>query len=498
MLGYFKKNLALLLIIFLATILLSYKIDKPFIGHHDWNGAFWGSVTREYLAYIRSDGFLTTLPSNLIFTHYTPFLPVLFTVSSILLGLSEYSLRLVSIIFSIIMVIFVYKIGRVLYGELQGLVASLFLVVTPMFLYFGKLPDHEPIVTSLITIAFYFYIRSEKRSGWQYYLLFLGFLTLALFESWPAYFLLVPITLVSIFVRKDGIRKILAPFAVALFVLIFHLLLILVSRGMLGIADFVLAGFGRSSTENLFFGAVQYTALNFVVTVTRYGVIHFTKILLFMSALFAIGVLLRMFGRKMNRSDVYMFVLFSYPLLFIATFRELAFIHDYKLYHFLPFVSVSSSVFFVSMIGRFKVLLIKFGLRPYAVGICAAILTFVMCTLVFFERLPYLKTLQATSFNSPGYELGNIIRQNTNAGDKVFVDSLEFNEFFGVFVNYYAQRDVGWGNLTLEQFRDDTGFFDEYKFFIVVRDKNYDSNLFEFLTGNLKSTRYGEFELFYK
>lgn len=184
------------LILGLALVVLTYNINKPFIGHHDWNGAFWGSVARNYLGELQRltrpthMQTLDHLHSNHVvyYSDYTPVMPLLFTLSALVFGLSEFSLRLVTVCFSLLLLFFIYKIGSYLYNRQVGLAASVFALLTPMFIYFGKLPDHEPIVTALITGAFYFYIsesRTSPRRGW-----FLVFLAAALAESWSAYFMI--------------------------------------------------------------------------------------------------------------------------------------------------------------------------------------------------------------------------------------------------------------------------------------------------------------------
>ena len=108
-----KDNIFILLILILATVLLSININKPFIGHHDWNGAFWGVQARYYLSFF---GSLLSIQNNvsfggIFFSHYTPLLPALFSISVAIFGERELSLRLVPLIFSVVMVFIIYKIG---------------------------------------------------------------------------------------------------------------------------------------------------------------------------------------------------------------------------------------------------------------------------------------------------------------------------------------------------------------------------------------------------
>jgi len=494
---FLKTNWILIFITALTIFLLFDSLDKPYIGHHDWNGAFWGSITRNYLNYLNSDSFLTNFPRDLIFTHYTPFMPILFAISAGILGMHEYSLRLVSVFFSVIMVIFTYKIGKVLYGNLVGFVAAVFLMATPMFLYFGKMPDHEPIVTSLATVTLYFYIR-HKGKNTKHYFLFLLFLTLALLESWPAYFLLVPLTFISLFVRRERLNAVLVPILLAVAVLAFHLIFIFYAKGFSGAEGFFLSGIGRASTGKLFFGATEYAATTFVSTEARYAVIYFTRILLFLSGIYVASFVIRLFFRKTNTRDIYLFSLFVYPTCFILTFRELAFIHDYKLYHFLPFITLSAAVIFCNLLGRLQKFLEDAGVRTFTIKLGLGVIMFATWALVYFERLPYLKTLQATSFNTPGYELGKLIKERTETEDYVLVNSREFKEFYEVFVTYYSDRVVEYDDLSIENYEESGGLFNNYKYIIFVKDRPFSKDLFEFLAQNHPSQIYGDYTFFSK
>src|SRR3989338_8045988 len=107
-----KQNLLIILIAIFSCIVLSININKPFIGHHDWNGAFLGVQAREYLNLFTS---LFNAQNDLsfgqiFFSHYTPLMPLLFSISVAIFGESEFSLRLVPSFFSILMIIFIYKI----------------------------------------------------------------------------------------------------------------------------------------------------------------------------------------------------------------------------------------------------------------------------------------------------------------------------------------------------------------------------------------------------
>src|SRR3989344_1167983 len=307
-----KINYALFLIISFSVTMLIVGINKPFIGHHDWDGAFWGNVVREYFAFINPENLSRPSLNQLIFSHYTPILPTLFFFSSVLFGFHEYSLRIVPVIFSIIMQIFIYKTAKFLYGNLEGLIASLFVCVTPMFLYFGKLPDHEPIITSLIVITFYFFLLSDKK---KFKLPFYIFLTLSLLESWPAFFLIPPLSILAVSVKKTKIKKIIPIYIIAISVLTLHFLSIALVKGEAGIMQLINSGIERSIGQNLYFGETQYTFINFIKTESRYAVIQFTRILILLSFFWFINFGINLKNKKIEKSDLLLLVLFIYPSL---------------------------------------------------------------------------------------------------------------------------------------------------------------------------------------
>lgn len=55
MIRFFRQNL-FLPVLLISSILVFYGINKPFIGHHDWNSAWFATIARNHLRY----GLLTT------------------------------------------------------------------------------------------------------------------------------------------------------------------------------------------------------------------------------------------------------------------------------------------------------------------------------------------------------------------------------------------------------------------------------------------------------
>lgn len=476
--SYLKNYYPIFLILVFAAVLLSINLNKPFIGHHDWNGAFWGEITKRYLS-INSDTNIKTL----FFLDYTPLLPLLFVFFSKVFGLSEFTLRMVPAIFSLVMIFFIYKIGQLIFGKTTGLFSAVFAAVTPMFLYFGKIPDHEPIATSLITAAFYFYLKAFGSNSKNKFL-FLIFLFFSLLESWPAFFLIPPLIIFSL-MRKAKISEILTPVTLAIMVIIFHLSSIIYIYGMGGLLNFFKQGYLRANSgTELIGGFSNYSSISFITTEAHYAVIYFTRILIVFSAFWVIDSIVKVRQKKISQGQLSLFILLIYPLSFVLIFRQLAFIHDYKLYHFLPFISLSAAAILNDFFKALNFEKIKIPIFM------------IIATLVFLERLNYLGTLLKTSFNTPGYELGLLIKQKTQPQESVLVNSAQFKAFFDVFVSFYSDRNVDYQDIKLDDFESESHFYQKYKYVILIDGRDTDPNILSYLENTYNFDKFGPYRFF--
>lgn len=488
-----RSNYLLYLILTIAFLLLSYHINKPFIGHHDWNGAFWGTVARNYVFYInqaipfigiqKEPPYYTQL---IYYQNYTPLMPILFTITSLFLGVSELSLRLTTVLFSILMLLYIYKIARLLYSEKVALLATILATVTPMFLYFGKLPDHEPIITSLITITFYYYLKLKTYNK-KTYIIFLSFLTLTLLESWSGFIFLATLILFGYFGQKKKLRFFLPPIFLGIFVVLLHLMFLYFFYGQLGVSTFLTSGIGRISVRESVTYVVKYNFLQFLSTEARYFVVYFTRILAIATFLWVIKFLFDLKNKRISQSDKQLLPLGVFAIAFIIIFNNLAFIHDYKLYLLLPFIAIASAQMLWTIFG----FLPRSKLTPFLIAIFLVLIVIG----VFTERLKFLKTQLDTSFNTPGYELGIYLNKATPPGSKIFVDSRQFHSFYDVFELYYSNRSVTGYDLTLASFKKDIAH-SPYKYLVLVDGRTTDPKLQKYLDQNYKANRQKNFTVY--
>ncbi len=413
-------------------------------------------------------------------------MPILFTISSLLFGVNEVSLRLTTTLFSIIMLLYIYKIACLLYSQKVALLAITLATVTPMFLYFGKLPDHEPIITSLITVTFYYYLKLKVYNK-KTYITFLCLLTLVLLESWAGFIFLATLVLFELFGKKR-FKFFLPPILLGLLVIFSHLLFLYVFYGQRVITNFFISGIGRISAKESVGYVVEYNFLQFLSTEAHYFIVYLTRILCALTALWIVKFLFNLKNKHLNESDKQLLPLGIFATVFVILFNNLAFIHDYKLYLFLPFVAIASAQMFWTIFDfmpRFKLLHIFITISMILIIIC-----------VFTERLKFLTTQLDTSFNSPGYELGLYLKSATEPESEIFVNSGQFYSFYDVCRRFYSNRSITGYDLTLPSFKRDIAN-SQYNYIVLINGNPTDAALQEHLDKNYKSSRQKNFTLYY-
>lgn len=452
---FIKKNIPLLFLILLAGLLLSFRIDKTFIGHHDWNGVVYGHLARSYLR----EGFFQKGA-----THYPPLLPICLSVSFAIFGVVEWAARLVPLMASLGMIVLLFKLTEELWNQQVAVFACLFLIFTPMFLYFGKMPVHETVspVFVLFTL-FHYYHWLKKGLKRSYFFIILGTILGGL-TSWAGYYL-VPLLIIHCWCfkkEKEFFRRIFLLFPLSIMMFISHLFYIKLSTG-----SFIDKGFLKAFLFRFNLGpqaeTVSFTYSKFFILQARWMVVYFTRIVVVLSFLWMMLFLFSFLkNKKIGLKESFILILLFFGFTHSAIFRNAAFIHDYLLYYTLPFFSMAAGL-----------VLYQFGLR-----IKNNFLKIIFYSLVFYlfitERIPFTKTLLATKMNESGYKLGVLIKQLTSKREEVLVASKEFGAFLDVFVRFYADREVKYQDFNLEDFKkEEKELKKKYRFFIITKTHDY-------------------------
>jgi 4-amino-4-deoxy-L-arabinose transferase-like glycosyltransferase len=185
--SFFKKNFILLLILFLGFFLRTYQLGQnPF-------GLFCDEASIGYDAYSLSktgtDEWGAKWP--LFFKAFGEYKSPIMTYSTIpfvaILGLSDFSVRLVSALFGVAGIFAIYFLATTLFNKNIGLISALFLTISPWHIHFSRvsLEGLMPYVCFTVLGISYWFIYLKKH---QFKLAFLStlFFVLAIYSYFPA------------------------------------------------------------------------------------------------------------------------------------------------------------------------------------------------------------------------------------------------------------------------------------------------------------------------
>ncbi|MBN2563260.1 MAG: glycosyltransferase family 39 protein [Phycisphaerae bacterium] len=142
---------------------LTHGLSRPWTGMHDWNGAFFSQLARNFLRYpaevhhgmpLVAVGEAVPAPDERsIYATHPPMLVWLVAGAFCVLGEAEWVARLVPVMFSLgAMSLLVWLVARG-WGVETALLAGLTYGVMPMAAYFGRMVDHEAVCLCLMLAA---------------------------------------------------------------------------------------------------------------------------------------------------------------------------------------------------------------------------------------------------------------------------------------------------------------------------------------------------------
>ncbi len=145
------RNKSIILIIVLATVLRLIGINQSM-----WlDEAISANVV---INYDLIDIVKSFSPSDF----HPPFFYLTLKIWTNIFGHSVIAMRLMSVLFGVITTYFVYKIGNQIKDKKIGLMAMIFTAVNPFLIYYSQEIKMYSMVTCLLTMAFYFYLKDKK------------------------------------------------------------------------------------------------------------------------------------------------------------------------------------------------------------------------------------------------------------------------------------------------------------------------------------------------
>lgn len=421
------KALVYLVILLVSGWILSRNLNKPFYGHHDWNGVFYGNIARNYLRY----GFLKTKFGQVTnsgiqpvdqfnyYTHYPVLFPVLLSLNYRLLGISEFSTRLMPIVFSLGSILLLYHLAQKLKFSLLASLATTTIVFTPMVRYFGKMPTQEAMMVFFSLLSVILYLNKNFKL-----LLFTAFLNGL--TGWAGYFLYPLLALHSYLFRRSLWRQLVKTCFVLLFTFILHLLHLYFLTGSLVGGSLISALLLRLNLTDY----PQFTWIKYLIQQARWLTIYYTRTFLLAAGIVLTPLTLKVLKRRrLNQSQSIILLFFFWGLSYPLIFSNVVFIHEYFNIFFLPFFALA-----------FAWLINQLWQKSQLLAIISAV---ILTSLIFNERLSFYQALENTQAHKSGYKLGSLINQIVPFDQPalVFASSnyISNNE---VFIKYYADRKI--------------------------------------------------------
>jgi hypothetical protein len=362
------EYLAFVLILVLATVFSCYRIAEPaWDGTHygsslhgvsldGWHGFTlyeWGEVARNYLKFgyfatklgqARDHGWTKPEGNFAYRIDHPPLPPLLVSVSFRLFGIHEWSIRLIPVLSSLLIPILIFILMSKWGGKKTALLASFFLVLTPMYAYYSRLPTwHIPASSfSLLTFVFYYWWM-EIGKRWHYLGMYAS-LVLGMLSEWTAYFVVPAILLHYIIYRHRKASKFVLSFGIlpAVFLITHFGWSYLLEEGSVGhlfylliSAIFSVTGESLRTFTMWDFYAATYTRAKFFLTPT----------ICVLSIVWFIDFLLIPLPKKLSRQNMFLAVFFLFGLSHNLLFANLVYIHDFVMFfHLLPFFAITAAL----------------------------------------------------------------------------------------------------------------------------------------------------------
>jgi 4-amino-4-deoxy-L-arabinose transferase-like glycosyltransferase len=488
------EYLVLIPILILAAILCCYRIAEP-----GWEELPQGYTLSEYLIVARNYlkfGYFATKFGQVIdygwtkpegnFTYrvdHPPLFTLLISLSFRLFGTHEWSVRLIPVLSSLLILLLVFILAREWGGKKTALLASFFLVLTPMHAYYSRLPAMHFLATffSLLTFVFYYWwAETGKRS---YYLGMYISLVLGALSDWVAYLVVPAILLHYVIYEYRKSRSLRFVFLFALMpVMLFGIHLgwayLLQGKGMFkGLFDLFLYRTISKGPRGVGSG---FTLWDFCINWHTRSILFLTPTIWLLSILGSITLVAGLFRKESSRRNAFVLALFLFGLGHNLLFSNRVFVHDYiMLFHLLPFFAIAAALGAQYIAER--VLLNKWQwTAPFILAICYFCATQSTSTL---EQLHNTITLPDL------YLLGSRINEITDEKARIVTS-------FPVDLRMAAYADRPWSVTRSLSGLSKLQTNSSYNYYVMDDTWPVDKDLREYLIKNHPMETFGRYRLF--
>lgn len=487
------RNYFLICVIFVSTILFSINLKKPFIGHHDFNSAFFSTISRNLVSYPIGQTKLGQImnsskvsPRNFqYYTHNVPLFTWIIALSFLIFGVGDWQARLVSILFSTGSVVAIYLIAKKLLSIFYAAVTSLLLATSAMFIYFSSSVFPEPQAIFFSLLAFYFYIIWLKDKKHFFWLIFTA--TAALLTVWGPYFLILPVAIhYLIFSKSKSFPKFLILIFLPIIIFIFFLLHVFILTGN-PFTDLAQSFLTRTNIEK---GNSIYSPspLFFIRRELSITFAYYSKLTVLLSFFWLLLFIIKFFKKQNLYPHHFILPLLLWGILYPLVFTDAAYNHDYFLIYLAPFFALAPVALIYAVLQKVKS-------QKYRLLIKIIVISLPLVQ--FLQILPFANVLLKSSASEDGYVLGTFLKGNTEPNKKVLVLSGQFGAHLGVFTNYYAAQDIAYHDFSLPEF-EEKNIASQYNYIVFVEGRDTPAQVKDYLKTRYDWKTFSKFTVFEK
>lgn len=175
-----KKTTALLL----SITILGFLLRLYHLGYK--------SLVRDELgAVVRTDYTLVQTVRHLFGSEFPPLYYILMNTWMKFFGNSEFSLRFPSLIFSVLSIIFIFKLSKELFNKKAGLISALLLSVSPYSILFAQTAKMYSMLWCLSILSFFFFRRFIKNNEIRSLLSYVIFTTMSIYTMYVGFIFII-------------------------------------------------------------------------------------------------------------------------------------------------------------------------------------------------------------------------------------------------------------------------------------------------------------------
>lgn len=473
-------NIKILICILIFTVSVSFwsiNLDRPFFGHHDWNSNLWMLTVKNQLNYgvscTRLGQVVSTSP-NLdckdlsFYINHPPLLPWLLSLSGYLFGVSETTMRLpVILLSSISSILFFWLASR--NHLLTGIAAVFLSFTTPIWAYYGKMPNHEALLIFGIlvsTLAFVYWWKFPTKAK---YLLFLASTALVGLSGWHGYLLYPWLLLLTLLLDKARAKYLTLPIVILMLIFAAHQL------HSCSLRPDCLGTFAEQLKFRVYGGSLLESGVDFSYAAFVRQQLTFVSAFLGKPVLLSACVyllinaykILKTKTIKLEEGVVWALVLFGVSV--PAIFAQQAFIHDYLNIFLFPGICLAAS-YLLQMIFQ----------RNLIFWIMATVFLVVVNNT---STIAFTKALNERQASLPYYRLAQVITKSFSPEDKILMISENYrNHSYPLLENYTYGFTLDNSSYTLDTFtQDQAGIEEKYDYLLVIPTHISDSTLLNYL-----------------